>query len=362
LAVRHAPDRVIIFGGVRGRSAVPPAPLPENEFERLAALRSYEVLDTACEQTFDELVGLAAKLTRSPLAAVSLIDGQRQWFKARFGLEASETPRADAFCAYAILGDGPLTVRDATADPRFADNKLVTGEPNIRFYAGVPLVNPDGFALGSLCVMDREARDLDAEHYEILTALAHAAMTTLELRRALVHMRSLALTDALTGIANRPAFLDALARALARLERHGEAFAVLYLDLDGFKRVNDTFGHDAGDAALCDVAATLRAQVRREDTAARIGGDEFAMVLAACGDGDVSGAGERLRAAIAGRMEARQLPVTASVGGVKFTIAPPSVSQAVAIADQIMFSAKTGGKNRVVFSKYPPPRLSDAAD
>jgi diguanylate cyclase (GGDEF)-like protein len=336
--------------------------LPSNEFERLAALRSYEVLDTACERTFDEIVGLAAKLTGSPLAAVSLIDGQRQWFKARVGLDARETPRTDAFCAYAILGNDAMTVPDAASDPRFEDNPLVQGEPNIRFYAGVPLVNPEGFALGTLCVMDRVTRELNTEQYGTLTALAHAAMTTLELHRAMIHMRRIALTDALTGIANRPAFLDALGRAMSRLERHGEAFAVLYVDLDGFKHVNDTYGHDAGDQALREVAATLRGLVRREDTAARIGGDEFAMVLGGCGDGDVSSAGERLRAAIAARMEARQLPVTASVGGVTFTSPPASVGQAVAIADQLMFAAKTSGKNRVVFSSHPPRRLSDAAD
>jgi GAF domain-containing protein len=134
---------------------MPPAPLPNNERERLAALRSYEVLDTACENAFDSLAKVAAQITGCPLAAVSLVDANRQWFKGRYGLKISETPRDHAFCAHAILSQEPLIVPDATRDPRFADSPLVTKDPGIQFYAGIPLVNQEGFALGALCVNDR---------------------------------------------------------------------------------------------------------------------------------------------------------------------------------------------------------------
>jgi GAF domain-containing protein len=137
-----------------GCSAMPPAPLPSNERERLAALHSYEVLDTACEGAFDNLAKLAAQITVCPIAAVSLIDAGRQWFKARHGLEISETPRDYAFCAYTILSSAPLIVPDTACDPRFADNPFVTDAPNVRFYTGIPLVNQDNLALGTLCVID----------------------------------------------------------------------------------------------------------------------------------------------------------------------------------------------------------------
>ena len=166
---------------------MPKAPLPPNEEERLAALREYQVLDTAPETAFDEIVRLAAYICGTPVSLVSLIDEHRQWFKAKFGIEGiEETPRDVAFCAHAILSPRePLVVPDATQDPRFADNPFVTQEPHIRFYAGVPLVTPEGQALGTLCVVDYQPRQLSPEQLEQLKALAHQVVAQLELRRTL---------------------------------------------------------------------------------------------------------------------------------------------------------------------------------
>ncbi|MFS8911255.1 response regulator [Synechococcus sp. H60.3] len=166
---------------------MPKAPLPPNEEERLAALREYQVLDTAPETAFDEIVRLAAYICGTPVSLVSLIDEHRQWFKAKFGIEGiEETPRDVAFCAHAILSPKePLVVPDATQDPRFADNPFVTQEPHIRFYAGVPLVTPEGQALGTLCVVDYQPRQLSPEQLEQLKALAHQVTAQLELRRTL---------------------------------------------------------------------------------------------------------------------------------------------------------------------------------
>jgi diguanylate cyclase (GGDEF)-like protein len=335
-------------------TGMPSAPVAANEAERLASLRSYEILDTECESSFDEIVALAAKLTGTSTAVVSLVDEDRQWFKAHFGMAARQTPREHAFCAHAILGTELFEVNDASLDARFATNPLVTAGPEIRYYAGVPLVNREGHALGTLCVIDRAPRQMTADQRQALTTLAHTVMTTLDLHRAMRRARADAMTDALTGLPNRPALLDAIDRAIALQRRHGETFALLYLDLDGFKSINDGNGHAVGDQMLREIANTLRAMTRGEDMPARIGGDEFAMLLVKCHDADISAVAERLRAAIARAMRAAQHDVTVSIGAAAFAEAPADAGAALAITDRLMYFAKTSGKDRVSFGHRPP--------
>jgi PAS domain S-box-containing protein len=159
------------------------APLPANEAERLDALRRYAILDSPPEQDFDELVSLASQICRTPIAAISLIDADRQWLKAKVGLTSTQTPRAIAFCAHTILQPDLFVVRDAMADARFSGNPLVTADPHIRFYAGMPLIASNGHALGSLCVIDRVPRQLTPEQAEALRALSRQVVSQLELRR-----------------------------------------------------------------------------------------------------------------------------------------------------------------------------------
>nr|WP_314527328.1 PAS domain-containing protein [uncultured Brevundimonas sp.] len=159
-----------------------------DEADRLAALKRYGVLDTTPEAAFDDLANLAARLCEAPMAAVSLVDAERQWFKAEVGLGVSDTPRPTSFCAHAMVSDRPTVVTDACLDARFADNPLVTGAPNIRFYAGYPLKTPEGVPLGALCVLDRRARPEGLTELQALAmqTLADQVMTQLELRRALL--------------------------------------------------------------------------------------------------------------------------------------------------------------------------------
>jgi anti-sigma regulatory factor (Ser/Thr protein kinase) len=162
--------------------------MPENEAARLEALHRYRILDTEPERSFDDLTLLASHICGTPMALISLVDADRQWFKSRIGIPISETARAVSFCAHAINHHDLFIVPDARHDERFRDNQLVTSAPEIRFYAGAPLVTPDGHALGTLCVLDRVARTLSREQLEALTALCHQAEAQLELRRHVLEL------------------------------------------------------------------------------------------------------------------------------------------------------------------------------
>src|SRR5260370_28334860 len=144
---------------------------PSQEAARVAALDRYAILDTEPEQTFDDLVVLAAYICKTPIAMLSLVDEHRQWFKSRVGVQIRETPKEKSFCAHAIQQEYLFIVPDTLKDPRFKDNPMVLGVPHIRSYNGAPIVNEDGFALGTLCVIDRQPRELDSDMKEHMRAL-----------------------------------------------------------------------------------------------------------------------------------------------------------------------------------------------
>lgn len=247
-------------------------PIPEDEAKRLAALRSLNVLDTPIEERFDRLTRLACRLFNVPIALVSLVDEKRQWFKSAVGMDISESPRENSFCGHAILEDDVFIVPDAAKDPRFADNPMVLNEPNIRFYAGCPLRAPDGSKLGTLCIIDRKPRKMDADDIVALHDLA----STVE--RELV-VAKLATQDELTGILNRRGFLTHAGPTLHLCAREHIPVSLAFFDLDKFKSINDVFGHAEGDRALNTFAQQMQHAFRESDLYARLGGDEFVALL-----------------------------------------------------------------------------------
>lgn len=320
-----------------------PAPMPSNERERIAALRRLDILDTAPDAVYDAFTELARSVCGTPIAALSLVDSDRQWFKSILGLPAQQTSRDTAFCAHAILRPGQVTVvPDARLDVRFAANPLVTGMPGIRFYAGAPLLDRDGFVLGSLCVIDCQPRGVDEEMLAKLSQIAAGASATLQLHGCMRELSRMALVDPLTGLANRAAFDRRLEEACA-----GPGAALLMFDLDRFKGINDLFGHPGGDRALREVARRLRSVARAGDLVARFGGDEFAIL---CGDG----ASMEAALAIAGRVhstladtfqiDGQVVPLRTSIG---VAVAPRHASDAeglLAATDAALYAAKRAGR------------------
>lgn len=244
---------------------------PDKESSRLDTLRALQLLDTPAEDRFDRLTRLARRVFDVPMALVSLVDADRQWFKSRQGIALCEAPREISFCGHAILGDEVMVVPDTLVDERFADNPFVVGEPHVRFYAGFPLQAPDGSKIGTLCVLDDQPRRFTVDDVQALTDLGQLA------QRELVSTE-LALVDRLTQIPNRHGFEVLARQALGLCQRQDVPASLLYFDLDKFKAINDDHGHATGDHVLKSFALMLADTFRGSDVLGRVGGDEFAVL------------------------------------------------------------------------------------
>jgi diguanylate cyclase (GGDEF)-like protein len=314
--------------------------LPIDEATRLDTLRSLNILDTSPEERFDRLTRLAKRLFNVPIALISLVDADRQWFKSCQGLNATETSRDVSFCGHAILSDEILLVPDAALDERFHDNPLVTGDPRIRFYAGCPLTVPNGSKLGTLCLIDREPRALDEDDRKLLRDLARMA----EQEIAAVQLATM---DELTLLSNRRGFLALGQHALNLCARLDRPALMLFFDLDGFKQINDRFGHAEGDRALTHFASILMKTFRDSDVVGRLGGDEFVVLMTDVEEAGCNAALARLQRAVddLNHTARRGYDIRFSVGALAYDRARhPSLAALLEAADGLMYEVKRGKK------------------
>ena len=364
-------------------------PWSAKETLRLAKLQDYRILDTLPDKTYDDIAQLAAYICQAPTALITLIDANRQWFKAKVGINISETPRSIAFCSETIQSSDTLVVEDASRHPKLYSNSLVAGPPYIRFYAGHPLITPDGYALGALCVIDYQPRQITPPQINALRVLSQQVMAQIELgwqqqqlqqindgleqrikdrttslsaslhrllkvQSALLKreaaLRHNALHDPLTGLPNRSYFLQRLEQSIQLTQRNSDhQYAVLFIDLDNFKPVNDTLGHEIGDQLLAKVASRIKLLLRKSDLVARLGGDEFAVLLDDITDrSQVTTAIRRIQSRITQPfvIEGRQISIGASVGVTFSQLGYQQAEAALKDADTAMYQAKRQTKEK----------------
>ncbi len=338
-------------------------PMPLNEEERIATLKSYAILDSGSETAFDSIVNYLKKQFDVQMCVISLIARDRQWFKAKCGIDADGTPRDISFCTYTILGDDVLNVPDATKDERFKDNPLVAGEPHIRFYSGAPLIAPNGHKLGSICVIDNKPKhDFCADKQQMLADMASMVMDQMEIRKAAgevaleIEQRIQAETeartakeeavyiafhDALTGLGNRAKLQDfCKINELAKID--DKPVGAFYIDINKFKYTNDSLGHSVGDALLQKFANDMRSVFGDNAFLARLGGDEFFAILAVDDENHARALGAKFIDKIKEPMSLLGHTVigSASVG---IAVSPhhgETMDDLVARADMAMYNAK----------------------
>ena len=313
---------------------------PADEPARLYRLAQTELLDTAHEERFDRIVRVARRLFDVPIALISLVDENRQWFKSCIGLDATETPRDVSFCGHAILTEQVFVIPDASADPRFAGNPLVTCWPHIRFYAGYPLDAGSGMRVGTLCLIDTRPRGFDDTEQDLLRDLGKIVEREIQ-------ATELTTVDDLTGLSNRRAFMSRGQQVLDVCRRLQTPVGLLFFDMNDFKQVNDRFGHAEGDVALRDFARLLEASFRSSDIIARLGGDEFAVMLPSAPPEEIARIIARFHEALIrfNQQSQRGYALHASIGGADASLDEQTDLQGLlAAADRKMYAAKRRSK------------------
>lgn len=314
---------------------------------RLAALRRYTILfdDEAC--SFEGVTRAVRAAIEVPMAAVSLVEFDHQWFKSPVGLGLERTPRAISFCSVAIRSGDPLVVADAADDPRFRDNPLVTGPPHLRAYLGMPLTTPDGFRIGVLCGLDTRPRRFSERDMAVMANLAAIVMDEIELRQA-------ASVDALTGALVR----GGLVRRIDRVVEDGTMPAALaILAVDRFERINEAHGHAAGEAVLAGLARHVMAWKRPADVLGRLGGEEFGLLMPGIETVDAVKRLETLRRVVErmGVDAPATIEATISVGLAPLLETIRTTGAWLHAADRALYEAKLYGRNRVVLGDGSAP-------
>lgn len=314
----------------------------DDEAGRLAALRRYDVLDSEPETEFVDIVKLLGTMFAMPFAAINLLDECRNWPLAIEGALRVADARKDAFCNIAIQSLAPLVVENAALDPRFCDNVHVTGPAGVRAYLGMPLTTPDGYNIGAICVWGTEPRRFSEADVEVLRNLAKVVMSQFELRMA-------AKLDALTDAMTRRAFDTRLQRVTQSPE--ADVSSVILLDIDHFKSVNDTFGHGVGDMVLKAVAQTISGLIGRGEAFARLGGEEFAILMPGASALAAQGLAERIQQALLSlvvpQLQGRR--VTMSLG-IAQRLAQESSLAWLERADKALYGAKSQGRDRIALA------------
>ena len=337
----------------------------EKEEERLATLKATALLDTPIEERFERMTRMVCRVMDVPIALFNLIDNNRQYYKSVQGLPNTEAPLEAAFCTHALNEQEMLLVPDAHKDARFHDNPFVTGERlNVGFYAGCPVRAPNGMPIGTLCAIDMRPRDMAPDQIMALRDLA--AMLETELRAQSLSQsqekmsleldtaQRLAMVDPLTRLWNRAGMDSLLSKEWSEALRQKKPMTLVMADIDHFKKINDTYGHPAGDAVLKTVGKRLLEFVRAEDIVGRMGGEEFLIALTDCQPAKAFDTVDRLRQAVS------LLPIAADGSSVRVTISFGVVSaipqegaeieRLLKQADEALYKAKNSGRNRVVVS------------
>jgi diguanylate cyclase (GGDEF)-like protein len=336
------------------------APVPENEAERLESLRRMLLSRTPDEESLDRVTRAARRVFGTPIALISLVDRDRLLFKSCIGLGVRETPRDVSFCGHTILEHGPLVIEDTLSDPRFADNPLVTAEPKIRFYAGRPLRNNENFAIGALCIIDREPRVLSQEERRLLDDLgqwAEAVFASSQLGEAqrsllaeLDEAKRESMVDPVLRMWNRWAIVDVLDREVKRALRYHDALSVLMVEVDHLASIGDRYGPQAADTMLKEVARALHSVLRPYDAVGRYGTQEFLVVLPDTDRNAAAAVARRLRHKVEActiAVDAEQVSCTVRTGSawIQQNVGSSPVDTLVAEAENALLLAKRGGGN-----------------
>lgn len=328
---------------------------------KLANIHSVDLFYTPLEERFERLTRVARRALHVPVAAISLLNDDKQWFKSAAGWGISELPRNQSICQLTADANGLVTIADTLEDPRTASLPIVTQSPRFRSYAGHPLSDEHGNVVGTFCVLDLKPRAFtpaDRQCVLDVTAMAqrellsdhwrsaHAALTT-----KLGMARREALMDPLTHLWNRRGASVILKGALASADERAVPLTLALLDLDNFKRINDTFGHQTGDEVLRRVASRLLSAVRNDDAICRMGGDEFLVLMADTDAAVAARAAERIRHAINDTpIQTREGTLTMSLS-VGYTVRQPRdatpVEKLLERADSALMKSKAAGRNRV---------------